>query len=161
MKPARIAEGIKDTGNITVQEILNVFNSTFNSTKTKANPTENVFGLILTKAEEVYQQNDGNPLDIKYKICISIAIRLIAERFMISQITDSNFHANIHKKQTGQIVEKYRNEYPAKINNIGIVDRVNLMTAENIHVNSFMYEPLMDLTDEHLRTLYSDVKTLN
>lgn len=161
MKPARVAEGIKETGNITVQEILDVFNSTFSSTKTKANSAENVFDLILTKAEEVYQQNDGNPLDIKYKICISIAIRLIAERFMISQISDPNFHTNIHKKQTGQIVEKYRNEHPAKTNNIGIVDRVNLMTAENIHVNSFMYEPLMDLTDEHLRTLYKDVKTLN
>ena len=161
MKPARAAEGIKDTESITVQEILEIFNSTFNTTKTKANSAVNVFDLILTKAEEVYQQNDGNPLDIKYKICISIAIRLIAERFMISQISDPNFHTNIHKKQTGQIVEKYRIENPTKTNNIGIVDRVNLMTAENIHVNSFMYEPLMDLTDEHLRTLYSDVKTLN
>ena len=161
MKPARVAEGIKKTVNITVQEILDVFNSTFSSTKTKANSAENVFDLILTKAEEVYQQNDGNPLDIKYKICISTAIRLIAEEFMISQISDPNFHASIHKKQTGQIVEKYRNEHPTKTNNIGIVDRVNLMTAENIHVNSFMYEPLMDLTDEHLRTLYKDVETLN
>lgn len=161
MKPARADEGIKDTGSITVQEILDVFNSTFNKTKTKSNSTINVLDLILTKAEEVYQQNDGNPLDIKYKICISIAIRLVAERFMISQISDPSFHANIHKKQTGQIVEKYRIENLEKTNNLGIVDRVNLMTAENIHVNSFMYEPLMDLTDEHLKTLYNDVKTLN
>ena len=34
------------------------------------------------------------------------------------------------------------------------------MTPENIHLNSFMYEPIMDMSDEHLRQLYSDVLNL-
>lgn len=28
------------------------------------------------------------------------------------------------------------------------------MTPENIHFNSFMYEPILDMSDEHLRRLY-------
>ena len=79
---------------------------------------------------------------------------------MIAKIVDPNFHNHILKKVTGQIVERYRTEFPNETDNIAILDRVNLMTAENIHVNSFMYEPLMDLTDDHLKTLYKDVKTL-
>ena len=35
------------------------------------------------------------------------------------------------------------------------------MTAENIHVNAFMYEPLLDISNSHLKKLYDKVKTLN
>ncbi len=161
IKPKNIDRGIDKTQEITVKAVLDIFNSVFGQTKAKANITDKVYDLVLLKAEEINNLADGNPLDIKYKICISIAIRLIAENFMISKITDTEFHKNILKKETGRIVEKYRREFPAQTNNIGILDRVILMTAENIHLNSFMYEPLMDLTDEHLKTLYNDVKTLN
>jgi hypothetical protein len=34
------------------------------------------------------------------------------------------------------------------------------MTPENIHVNSFMYEPIIDMSDVALRSLYAQVKTL-
>jgi len=34
------------------------------------------------------------------------------------------------------------------------------MTPENIHLNSFMYEPIIDMTDEHLKKLYEDVSKL-
>jgi hypothetical protein len=34
------------------------------------------------------------------------------------------------------------------------------MTPENIHLNSFMYEPILDMSDEHLRKLYEAVLAL-
>jgi hypothetical protein len=37
-----------------------------------------------------------------------------------------------------------------EVNNIETIQRVLLMTPENIHVNSFMYEPILDMSDEHL-----------
>jgi hypothetical protein len=160
MKPERVDKKISKTEEITVQSVLDIFNSIFQQAKTKANSVDKVYELIIKKAEEIYNLEDCNPLDIKYKICISIAIRLLAEKFMISKIVDVSFHHQLLKKVTGQIVEKYRIEFQAETNNLGILDRVNLMTAENIHINSFMYEPLMDLTDDHLKTLYNDVKTL-
>ena len=40
------------------------------------------------------------------------------------------------------------------------LDRVVLMTPENIHLDSFMYEPIVDMSDEHLRKLYNDVCAL-
>ena len=35
------------------------------------------------------------------------------------------------------------------------------MTPENIHLNSFMYEPILDMAPEHLKRLYADVKAVN
>ena len=31
------------------------------------------------------------------------------------------------------------------------------MTPESIHLNSFMYEPILDMSDEHLKSLLNDV----
>lgn len=160
IKPEREDKEIAKTEDLKVEDVLKVFNSTFAQEKTKKNLERKVFDLILDKSEEIYNLADGNPLDIKYKICISIGIRLIAEKFMISKIKNSEFHKHILKKETGKIVEQYKRDFPTLIDNIGILERVNLMTAENIHINSFMYEPLIDLTDEHLKTLYNDVKNL-
>ena len=44
---------------------------------------------------------------------------------------------------------------------IEILDEVNIMTPENIHLNSFMYEPLLDMDIQELLNLYSRVKALN
>lgn len=35
------------------------------------------------------------------------------------------------------------------------------MTPENIHMNSFMYEPILDLSDIYLKKLYQKVKEMN
>ncbi len=160
IKPERSDKGISKTEDLKVKSVLDIFNATFRQAKTKTNLLENAFELIIRKAEEIYNLTDGNSLDIKYKICISIAIRLLAEKFMISKIMDTDFQNNLLKKKTGHIIEKYKTEFPTETANIGILDRVMLMTAENIHVNSFMYEPLMDLSDDHLKTLYNDIKGL-
>jgi hypothetical protein len=42
-----------------------------------------------------------------------------------------------------------------------LVKRVVLMTPENIHLNWFMYEPILDMSDDHLRALYQDVCNLS
>ena len=37
-----------------------------------------------------------------------------------------------------------------------IIEEVNIMTPELIHLNSFMYEPLIDMSIYHLLSLYSN-----
>ena len=41
-----------------------------------------------------------------------------------------------------------------------IMSEVNLMTPENIHLNSFMYEPILDMDIVELLRLYNQVKIL-
>lgn len=94
------------------------------------------------------------------KIVLSIAIRLKAEEFMAGKISDPSFLAGITQNQTGKLLGRYRqiaNGHPS----VKVLDRVVLMTPENIHLNAFMYEPILDMSDDHLRKLYADVTALN
>lgn len=79
---------------------------------------------------------------------------------MLSKITTQQFIAQILTKETGKIVKQFKKEFPNSARQLDILDRVNLMTPENIHVNSFMYEPIMDLSEDHLRKLYIEVDSL-
>ena len=43
---------------------------------------------------------------------------------------------------------------------IKIMSEVNLMTPENIHLNAFMYEPILDMDIVELLNLYGQVQDL-
>ncbi|MBX3655624.1 MAG: hypothetical protein KF686_15695 [Ramlibacter sp.] len=62
--------------------------------------------------------------------------------------------------QHARFLRKYQTLFPAERSNIAVLQRVVLMTPENIHLNSFMYEPILDMSDGHLRKLYQDVLAL-
>ncbi|WP_395057825.1 hypothetical protein [Flavobacterium sp.] len=159
IKPVNEVDGIKATKEITTGEVLTIFNSIFGLTETLPDVNTKVYDLVISIAEDIILKNEA-VLDLKSKLCLSIAIRYKAEDYIINNVTNPNFHANIQSKETGKIIGQYKTEFPENKNEIEIFDRVNLMTAENLHLNSFMYEPLMDLSEDHLRTLYNDVSSL-
>jgi hypothetical protein len=99
-------------------------------------------------------------LNLENKIVLAVATRLAAERYMIDKIKDDKFVAGITENQTQALIKKFKEKFPKEEETKKILDRVGLMTPENIHVNSFMYEPIVDMSDEHLKRLYGDVKTL-
>ena len=73
---------------------------------------------------------------------------------MISCLPNFNVD-NIEFNQTRELFEEYSKNHDNEI--VGILDKVNLMTPENIHMNAFMYEPLIDMSFNHLKTLYDEV----
>jgi hypothetical protein len=93
------------------------------------------------------------------KIVLAIAIRIAAERFMVGKIADPAFVASITSNQTQALLTRFRLVVVPN-GEAAVLDRVTTMTPENIHLNSFMYEPIVDMSDEHLRKLYSDVVAL-
>jgi hypothetical protein len=99
-------------------------------------------------------------LNLENKIVLAVATRLAAERYMIGKIKDDKFVAGIAANQTQVLISKFKEKFPKQDETIKILERVGLMTPENIHVNSFMYEPIVDMSDEHLKRLYTDVKKL-
>ena len=98
-------------------------------------------------------------INFENKIVLSIAVRLSAEQFMVTKIADAAFIAGIDANQTPRLLKKFKEKFPTSPA-IEIVQKVVLMTPENIHLNSFMYEPILDMSDEHLRKLYGDVLSL-
>jgi hypothetical protein len=114
--------------------------------------------MIRHEANECLKISDG--INLENKVVLSIAIRIIAEKFMVEKIKDDNFVDSIKSNQTPALLNKFKEKFSNDIGSIGIIQRVVLMTPENIHLNSFMYEPIVDMSDEHLKQLYKEVLTL-
>ena len=67
---------------------------------------------------------------------------------------------SITKNATNKLIHKYKERFPQNTSVIKVLNQVNIMTPENIHVNSFMYEPILDMSNHHLKTLYTNVLSL-
>lgn len=147
-----------DSASVTVDDLDQSFNSLCKTKGASANPGKFVFNLIAEEAEACLKAS--GPPNLENKVVLAIAIRLAAERYMIEKIKDDKFVAAIDQNQTQMLTRRFKNQFAAEQGPIRILDRVALMTPENIHVNSFMYEPILDMSDDHLKRLYVEVMAL-
>jgi energy-coupling factor transporter ATP-binding protein EcfA2 len=143
---------------ITVGELDQIYNETCKPAGASPDQGKLVWALIQEQATECLKAGPG--INFENKIVLAIAIRVTAERFMVDKIGDAAFVAGIASHQTQTLAERFKRDFRDGTRNIEILDRVLLMTPENIHLNSFMYEPIVDMSDEHLKKLYSDVTEL-
>jgi hypothetical protein len=140
---------------------------------------DSVYELILDIADKHISY--GN-IQLENKIILAIAIRLKSEEFMKNKINISSQtfswqssrgrNRNTHcgnKNDFLSFIDSCDNqmwELFSGYSQIGtdeeiqLLDSVNIMTPENIHLNSFMYEPLLDMDIVELKTLYRDIDNL-
>jgi hypothetical protein len=151
----------QDTGTITLLDLQEIIRKVLadKGSLVLENPTSKVEDLIHAVADSI-AASTVESASLEEKISISIAIRLKAEKFMITKISDSPFVSSITKNQTIELIKKYRENFPAERKEIALMNQVNLMTPENIHLNSFMYEPILDLSAQHLKKIYKAVSAL-
>lgn len=95
------------------------------------------------------------------KIVLSIGIRLKAEKLLIDKINDQAYVDGIQKHQTSKLIRKYSRSADAEENIMKLMNKVSLMTPENIHLNSFMFEPILDMSMHHLKALYQEVEDVS
>lgn len=124
------------------------------------NPTVTGKPVIDIIAEEAKACLNGGAARFEQKIVLAIAIRMAAERFMVAKIADQAFVNAIERNQTTALLDRFEEMFPKKDDAIKTLRGVVLMTPENIHLNSFMYEPIVDMSDEHLKRLYKAVQAL-
>lgn len=128
--------------------------------------TENgnsIYSLIMNTADTIIQNTNLNSIDLENKIVLSIAIRLLAEEYLKQKYieggkTENDFR-NITSNQTGKLIQEYKKNFPNDGNRF-IIEKVSMMTPEHIHINSFMFEPLIDVSVRDLVKLYTDCKSL-
>lgn len=124
------------------------------------------FSPSILVEKQIYQladsicRDNNIKIELEHKVVLSIAIRLKAEKFMIKEINDDEFVNSIKKDQTYKLFKKYEKKFSSEEATLKILDKVNLMTPENIHINSFMYEPILDMSIDHLKDLYKNIGTL-
>lgn len=147
-----------DTATITDAELFEFYSRIFGTAARNATPTaDTALDLIYREADGCLVEADG--ANFENKIVLSIATRLRAEQYMIGRIDDSEAVENIRGMQTTALLKCFKERFPNDVAT-AVMDRVVLMTPENIHLNSFMYEPILDMSDEHLRRIYGEVTEL-
>jgi len=141
---------------ITVGDLDTNFNTILGKHGAHADPSKNLLDFVFEVADKSAQEPEG--VNFEHKIVLSIAIRLAAEQLMIKKINDSQVTDAITGNQTSGLVDLVRDKFPAETALHALLRQVLLMTPESIHINSFMYEPILDMSDEHLRKLYAKVR---
>jgi len=147
-----------DSHQIMVSDLDDIYNRLFSETGNSPDGNTPVVDLIAGAATECLSAPDG--INFANKVVLAIATRLVAEQFMVNKINDAAFVARIGSNQTARLLKSFQELCPAETASVDVLQRVVLMTPENIHLNSFMYEPILDMSDNHLRTLYTDAKAL-
>lgn len=147
-----------DSHAITTADLDEIYNGLFATKDSSPEGTKPVVDLIEEEATKCLKAPEG--INFANKVVLAIATRLAAERFIVGKIADADFVASIKSNQTAMLLKRFQLLFPGDAASIGVLQRVALMTPENIHLNSFMYEPILDMSDRHLRKLYQEVLAL-
>lgn len=147
---------------LTINDIISLVKGKFPQrcqTLKSVNPNKKIKDFIYSVAESIVAEPNLDPIKIENKICLSIACRLKVEDYMISKMAhDANLVQQINSirsNQASKLFELYKGQ---DSNHVDLIEEVNMMTPEGIHLNSFMYEPLIDMSAEHLVKLYNRCK---
>lgn len=121
------------------------------------------------------QINDTNST-LEYKIILSMAIRHKAESFMLKRIKSYTGQLSWNRNKNSGSQDEFLMYVDTKGNqtrelmngflqidsgeNVELISEVNIMTPENIHLNSFMYEPILDMDVIELLNLYRQITAL-
>ncbi|WQW92179.1 hypothetical protein FE361_07335 [Helicobacter pylori] len=150
----------KDTKNIQIQDISKIFDSVFGTERKKKKIEKDnsklYFQAIYDIAEEIYNDKDRNRIELQNKIILSMAIRLKAEEWMLNKL---NQEFKSEKNQTRELYDATKKELSDDEKRV--IQKVLMITPENIHINSFMFEPILDTPLDHLYTCLEKVKNLN
>ncbi|WP_431608767.1 hypothetical protein [Chryseobacterium sp. 'Rf worker isolate 10'] len=150
-----------DSRGIIVDEVFTIYKNRIIKLSDKSIDFDKAFNIqdfIFSTADSIVEEKEINEILLENKITLAIACRLKAEQYMISKLPEADV-TKINYVQTRVLSNMYKKKYPVSIN-LGTIDRVNLMTPENIHINSFMYEPLIDMSVHHLIDLYKNTQNL-
>ncbi len=117
--------------------------------------------LVYDEIFNVANSINDDEFNLENKIVLAMAIRHKAEEYMFSSISDNLPVSG--DNQTRILFEKYQKEFSEESShreNLVVLEEVNIMTPENIHINSFMYEPILDMGIDELKNLYGNVCNL-
>ena len=102
---------------------------------------------------------DTDEVSLENKLLVSIATRLAAEKYLKRKLIENGQPcSDSHSNQTRDWFDLARPYL--SIEEQGVIEEVNLITPENIHLNAFMFEPLIDISDWALKELYQKVIAL-
>ena len=112
---------------------------------------------IFRIADSLISSNDEVALENKF--ILAMASRLLCEEFLAARANKNSVYLTEEEgNQTATWIDKV-SPYLSKEEK-SLLSELSIATPENIHVNSFMYEPLVDVSIWMLKGIYSSIKDL-
>lgn len=149
------------TASLNMSDLMQIISANLfiNNKTVFSNDNQNYLECLFDEADNVSITDDN--IAIENKLLLSIAIRIKAESFMISKLPNKIIKGQEDREnQTSYFFTKYREIFPMKVQECEILRKVLILTSENIHINNFMFEPIIDISLEELKTLYKEIKSL-
>ena len=104
-------------------------------------------------------------INLTNKVVLAIGIRMLTEKYILDRLQSiGSQYVEPNRDQTKDLIETYKRNFcndSCFAANLKIMARVGMMTPEQIHLNSFMYEPLVDMSVRELLDLYDKVSGWN
>ena len=102
-------------------------------------------------------------INLTNKVVLAIGIRLLTEKYILGKLQSiGRVYPEPNKDQTKDLIETYMRTFSSDSdfgNYWPVMERVGMMTPEQIHLNSFMFEPLVDMSVRELLSLYDTVSS--
>jgi hypothetical protein len=153
---------VKATVDITIADLQAPYKSALSGVAFRFTDTnKKLVDVIEEQITAIKDAENANSVVLEDKIVLAIGIRLKAEEYMWSNVTNQD---PINGSQTGQLFGRYKKDFKnneAHKEALKTLESVNIMTPENIHLNSFMYEPILDMGIDELKRLHTEVCKLS
>ena len=146
----------ENTKTITISQINDIFKTHINTSSNIAN--SKFIDLIFDVADNIRQGT--TEIELHNKLILSIAIRLLFEKKLFNKFNDWNIVNGFTGNQTYELIDYCINNNLLTDKEKSISEKVRIMVSENIHVNAFMYEPIIDMSDDELINLYEMIKKM-
>lgn len=152
-----------DTMTITDSDVINIVRCFVKgSGYARVATGQPVYNIIIRTADAIMAEPVVDEVLIENKIVLSMACRLKAEQYLKHQLLASGLtdaDLVVTSIQTAAWTKMLKSRCPNDPKK-DVIEQVNMMTPEIIHINSFMYEPLIDLSVYHLMDLYRECSRL-
>lgn len=112
--------------------------------------------MIIALADRLVSENN-NTVSLEDKLVMSIAIRLKSEIYLRQVLIAHDEELECTKNQMRVWMKRAKPHITQE--KYDVLNTVGLITPESIHVNAFMYEPLIDIPNWKLFELYNKVCT--
>ncbi|ASU22980.1 hypothetical protein CCZ37_10425 [Vibrio qinghaiensis] len=149
------------TAEITVGQYFEVYNQLFSTEHKPKNSYTRMLEILFDTADNIAKQTNHEGVNLQDKVLLSIAIRVKAEKFITEELrTVKGDEYWSSQFSYGKLLSKdYEPQFPESPY-LSTLKKVSVTVCSNIHLNSFMYEPILDLSLIHLVDLYNDVSSL-
>jgi len=143
------------SAHIKMKTVLEKIESVLNIKAKPSESDDSVYHLIMKRASILSTQHVVNQ-NLSEKIVLALALRIRAEKYIYERLLNKKIikPEDMNHKECGELFGCFKEKIKRCVRAKSTLESIVLITPEEMHLNAFMYEPLIDFSIHRLRTLF-------